>query len=329
MNIYRQLTTGTNWVDWFFAAFLAYYVFANRGFIRTSIDILRFILSLVLSYKLYPLVGKLLIVCLSFPRGIANALGFFIVWLVSELLFYLFTNILLKNSFKKIDHHPINSFLGYLVGGIEAAIIFLFFISFIFVFPVKGDIKHDILNSRTGPFFVNLSQLAERNLKQVFGEAISETINFLTVKPSSGESLNLGFRLDKVQASTDEKSEEMMFALINRERTRKRIDELTTDKYLSGVARRYAEEMLVNGFFSHSSLVDGSTVDKRAIREGIDFTVIGENLAFAPDVYLAHQGLMNSEGHRRNILLSEYRRVGIGVVDGGIYGKMFVQVFAD
>jgi len=38
---------------------------------------------------------------------------------------------------------------------------------------------------------------------------------------------------------------------------------------------------------------------------------------------------MDSPGHRANILRPDFRKVGIGVIDGGAYGKMFVQVFTD
>ncbi|MCM2675074.1 CAP domain-containing protein [Alkalicoccobacillus plakortidis] len=44
-------------------------------------------------------------------------------------------------------------------------------------------------------------------------------------------------------------------------------------------------------------------------------------------VEAAHQALMNSQGHRENILKADYTNVGIGIVDGGPYGKMFVQMF--
>lgn len=50
---------------------------------------------------------------------------------------------------------------------------------------------------------------------------------------------------------------------------------------------------------------------------------------FPPTVIVAHNGLMNSEGHRANILSPEFSRVGIGVIDNGIYGKIFVQIFTD
>ena len=61
----------------------------------------------------------------------------------------------------------------------------------------------------------------------------------------------------------------------------------------------------------------------------IKFISAGENLAYAPTVEIAHQGLMNSPGHRENILRPSFGRVGIGVIDGGVYGKMFTQDFAD
>jgi len=46
-------------------------------------------------------------------------------------------------------------------------------------------------------------------------------------------------------------------------------------------------------------------------------------------VSTAHVGLMNSEGHRENILDPKLNKIGIGVIDNGVYGKMFVQVFTN
>ena len=46
-------------------------------------------------------------------------------------------------------------------------------------------------------------------------------------------------------------------------------------------------------------------------------------------VQQAHTGLMNSPGHKANILSREYRTIGIGIVDGGQYGLMVTQEFTD
>ena len=61
----------------------------------------------------------------------------------------------------------------------------------------------------------------------------------------------------------------------------------------------------------------------------IVFTYAGENLALAPSVDLAMKGLMQSPGHKANILSTNFHRVGVGVIDGGIYGEMFCQEFTD
>ena len=46
----------------------------------------------------------------------------------------------------------------------------------------------------------------------------------------------------------------------------------------------------------------------------IDFNAAGENLAYGQvsSIY-AHEGLMNSLGHRKNILNTHYKNLGLGV----------------
>lgn len=60
---------------------------------------------------------------------------------------------------------------------------------------------------------------------------------------------------------------------------------------------------------------------------GIRYTAAGENLAGAPSAEQAHAALMNSSGHRANMLNRNYTHVGIGAVRGGPYGIMFTQIF--
>jgi len=62
---------------------------------------------------------------------------------------------------------------------------------------------------------------------------------------------------------------------------------------------------------------------------GIRYLTAGENLALAPTLQVAHNGLMNSPGHRANILHAQFGRLGIGILDGGIRGLMVSQEFRD
>ena len=100
------------------------------------------------------------------------------------------------------------------------------------------------------------------------------------------------------------------------------------DKDLLRLARAHSRDMFIRGYFAHVN-PDGEDPFDRMNEAGIIYQVAGENLALAPNVDLAHDGLMNSPGHRANILTAEFGLVGIGCIDGGSYGKMFSQEFTD
>jgi uncharacterized protein YkwD len=59
----------------------------------------------------------------------------------------------------------------------------------------------------------------------------------------------------------------------------------------------------------------------------VEFLTAGENLALAHSLSIAHNGLMNSPGHRANILNPSFGRLGIGILDGGFHGLIVSQEF--
>ncbi|GEM_PF-2944831 len=120
--------------------------------------------------------------------------------------------------------------------------------------------------------------------------------------------------------------ERQMWLLVNEERAKHGLHELKIHEGLVELARKKSEDMVKRGYFSHYSPTYGSPFDM--IRNArIPFTFAGENIAGSPTVSRAHHALMNSPGHRANILNHNYTYVGIGIVDGGRYGKMFTQLF--
>jgi uncharacterized protein YkwD len=84
--------------------------------------------------------------------------------------------------------------------------------------------------------------------------------------------------------------------------------------------------MFERGYFAHLT-PEGKDPFDRMREAHIRFYLAGENLALAQTLDIAHQGLMNSKGHRENILRTGFGRVGIGVLDGGVYGIMVSQEF--
>jgi uncharacterized protein YkwD len=84
--------------------------------------------------------------------------------------------------------------------------------------------------------------------------------------------------------------------------------------------------MFTRGYFSHNTPENKTPFDRMRESE-VRFRTAGENLALAPTLSIAHTGLMNSPGHRANILQSNFGRLGIGVLDGGKRGLMITQNF--
>lgn len=318
-----------NWVDIAFVVILFYFILSSHGFIQVLIEFLGLFVSITIAYMFYAEVGAMVQSLLKLPGGISQAVGFFIAWFLIESVLSIIFRFTLFPLIRPFLNNKINRGLGYIAGAFQGMLFFLFTVSLVFALPVRGNVKQAVLNSRTGPLFVNAAQRFEGSIKSIFGNAIMDSLNFLTVKPDSDASVDLKFKAQAKTLSVDAPAERVMLNLLNKERMNRGLNPLVADRAMRAVSRDYAKVMLINGFFSHTSAVDGSSPAERVSKAGIDYMVVGENLAYAPDVYIAHQGLMNSPGHKANILSSDYGRVGIGVVDAGIYGKMFVQEFKD
>jgi uncharacterized protein YkwD len=122
--------------------------------------------------------------------------------------------------------------------------------------------------------------------------------------------------------------EMLALTLLNQVRREHELPLLVPHAGLRAAARAHGREMFAHGFFSHRSR-DGRTPAQRVLDRGIRVRVVGENIAYAPDVVSAHAALMASESHRRNMLSPRYSLVGVAVLDGGPFGLIVVQDYAD
>ncbi|MDW0117958.1 CAP-associated domain-containing protein [Sporosarcina thermotolerans] len=107
--------------------------------------------------------------------------------------------------------------------------------------------------------------------------------------------------------------EQQLFDLTNAARVRHGRSILRWDNAISDTARKHSLDMAINDYFSHDNLKGQSPFD-RMKEDQIKFRRAGENLAYGQSSSIfAHEGLMNSKGHRENILIDDYSHLGIGV----------------
>lgn len=315
-----------NWIDYLILVVLAFYTYEGyaSGFIRALLDLINFVLSFLIGLRFYGFFAEILMSKFSMPQGFSDAIGFFITTLSSEIII----GILIRKFFivQPTFLRGFNKWLGTLPGILSGAILISFMLILIVTFPIATSVKHSVLSSKIGNFLLSNSQGLEKELNRVFGGAISGTINFLTVEPKSNEIVSLNFKTKSF--SPDPGAELYMLDLINKERVSGGSKEVVFDDQLADIGRRHCKDMFERGYFSHYTPEGFSPFD-RIDNTGIIYNFAGENLALSPNADIAMQGFMNSPGHKANILSSDFGRVGIGVIDGGIYGQMFCQEFTD
>ncbi|MBQ3044497.1 MAG: hypothetical protein IJD49_00940 [Clostridia bacterium] len=84
----------------------------------------------------------------------------------------------------------------------------------------------------------------------------------------------------------------------------------------SDCVRAHCEDMSQRNYFSHDT-PEGVTSSQRMRNSGIEYTSCGENLAAGYlDAFGFVDGWYNSSGHRKNLLDSGYRYLGVCVVSG-------------
>lgn len=114
------------------------------------------------------------------------------------------------------------------------------------------------------------------------------------------------------QIQVDNTNSLMLFYLTNATRASRELNILTFDEEVSKLSLSHSVDMQTNDFFDHHSPTTGGLGD-RFEAWNISFRSISENIAFGQaDGVFAHEGLMNSLGHRKNILSISPTQVGVG-----------------
>ena len=301
------------------------------GFVRGMLDFISFVFSFLFALSFYGIFASFLTNYLHIPIGFSNAIGFFLAAFISEVLLAIllrYSILPLINEHKKNNKYPdeIGKFAGIVPGVLSAVVLLAFVLTMIVALPISPYLKDSVTKSKLGSPLVLGIQGFDEQINNVFGGAVNDALTFITVEPKSNESIVLNFSTNKYVL--DRPSELKMIELVNRERENVGVGSLTEDEVLREVARNHCKDMFERGYFSHYT-PDGLSPFDRMDNANISFIFAGENLALAPDVTLAMKGLMNSPGHKANILSEDFNKVGVGVIDGGVYGEMYCQEFSD
>lgn len=298
----------------------------RAGFVATLYGLITWIVAIPVALLLQGPLGAL-IARIGLAAPVARTLGFVLVLLLVEGAFAAVGAIAVAPFVKRVHTDrvlgPADRALGVIPSMLRTLVIAAVALAAALVLPVGNDVRAAIDGSRIGQVLVEQVAAAQPALGALAGQ--DEGAPLFVTKLGADQSQKLELP-DTLTLVPDPDAEAEMLRLLNAERTSRGLAALELDPRLVPIARQHSEEMFRLKYFGHQSPVSGSPFDRIAAAK-IGYSRAGENLAYAQSVAVAHRGLMDSEGHRENILRSEFTGVGIGVVSAGSYGRMFTQLF--
>ncbi len=315
-----------NGVDIFLIAIIILFLWLGwqKGAIAGIADLIIWIGSLVIGYFLYlPFAG--------FLSGQFNSIGawskpvaFIVLVFLSRLLLSLAFNSLLKTVPPQAHANVLNKAVGLAPGFINGIINAAIIAALLLMLPLSNAITASAENSIAADYLNGPLQWFNQKASPIFAEALSQPAAPKSIHPKTNETVSLPFKVSN--SAPRQELEQQMIALVNEERAKVGLPALKYEAALTPVARQHSTDMFERGYFSHYS-PEGKSVADRLKSAGVKYLSAGENLALAPTLVSAHTGLMNSPGHKANILHKAYGKIGIGIMDGGIRGLMVTQIF--
>jgi uncharacterized protein YkwD len=315
-----------NWIDFLLIAIILLSIAAGwqRGFLVGSLELLGWLASVCFGFISYPYAAKFLEKYVPSLGVWTIPLSLIFVIIIARLFLSIIINSMLRATSPGIHRSTLNHAAGMIPGFINGLIFATLTAALLLAFPISNDISNTARNSVVASNFAMPAEWIEERISPVIDKAVNQSMNKLTVEPGSDEIVTLPFKTSHFKERPD--LEAKMLVLVNNERSKVGLQPLKGDTALRKVALEHSADMFQRGYFGHLTPEAKDPFDR--MREAhVRFYLAGENLALAQTLELAHEGLMNSPGHKANILRPGFGRLGIGILDGGVYGIMISQEF--
>ncbi|UXH44950.1 CAP domain-containing protein [Rossellomorea vietnamensis] len=185
---------------------------------------------------------------------------------------------------------------------------------------VQNELGEPLTNIRKGLTLYQLQNNGEQDVYQIDGSYVTifydkhenDTVTAIQIIDGNLETNKKNF-YTVGSSELKEGFEYQLFDLTNATRVEKGLNVLSWDSLVRDTARKHSLDMAEQDYFSHTNLEGQSPFD-RMEEDQVAFRTAGENLAYGQlSSIFAHEGLMNSKGHRENILQPHYEHLGIGV----------------
>lgn len=297
----------------------------KEGVLTSLANLLGLVISLWLAVKLYAGLADWFLKIWPVPNSLANIAAFFLLALLIDALVSMLVMLGARQVQPKWSEQQWWKIAGTVPGGLHNLILAGYLCSLVLSLPIDHPIKIAVRNSQLGPPLAGLINVVAPT-QALVEPALNDLSQLFTVEPDSKDFVSLPFKVADPTVCAEVESD--MLTLVNQERALAGVGEVVADEPLRQVGRAHSLDMFQRGYFSHYT-PEGKDPFDRMDAAGIVYQEAGENLALAPTLQAAHTGLMNSPGHRKNILNGHFHKLGIGCYQSSRYGLMISQEFSN
>jgi uncharacterized protein YkwD len=302
----------------------------SRGVLREAVDVVGLVIGIVLAFRAAPLLGAI-VGAMSGMSEEASRLTAGIIILAASVIGIVLVGRSLDRRMALDEMSGPDRAAGAGLAATWGVFLLTVLVTLASLSPLPPTVDDAITSSRIARALSDPDGVPQAAFERLAGDRIVATL--LTLQRVFGDRRVIigpddaieipAARPDELRRDVDAANE--IFSRVNRARVDAGLAPLAWSEPLAEVALGHAYDMYLGGFFSHTSPTTGGLADRLRVA-AIPYRIAGENLALAATPSDVHRGLMESPGHRANILGEEYRRVGIAVVSGRL-GLMTVQVF--
>ena len=304
--------------------FMSVFYGYRKGFILGTLELVLLALSIVFAVLTSVYVAGFIGKYINLTGVWTLPLSFFLCFILARSVLSALVARMIDSLTVEVNEGLPNKVLGLIPGAVNGLIYAAIISAVLVASPIFAQYANETEKSLLVKMLTPPVEWAESKLSPVFAKAINHSSKKLTIKPDSEKYFELPFSVKNAKVREDLEAE--MLLMINKERKKEGLNALEADPEMREVARAHSVDMFAKSYFSHINK-EGKTPAERARKAGVRFLTAGENLALAPTLEVAHTGLMNSPGHRANILYKSFKRVGIGILEDRRQGLMITQNF--
>jgi len=303
-----------NLVDAAVLAFIGFAVWSGykAGLVSTVYSLATWVVAATVAIALQGPASSLVASVARLPGSLASGLAFVAVIVIVETALSVVGHFAVRpivGAVRRSRLSLVDRALGTVPAAARSLVIVVVGVLAIETLPIASELRVAIETSRTGRIVSDQVAGYQPQMAALASQFGGSGLLVTRIGEDQTQKLDLPDNLD---LTDDPLAERQLFGLVNEERAKR--------------GRAHSSEMFRLKYFSHESPVAGSPFD-RLRAAGITYSRAGENLAYAQSVAIAHRALMDSTGHRENILRPEFTRIGIGIISAGAYGRMVTQLF--